>query len=47
MHSPPTAPDITRVLQHNRTQLYRHMATRLASGAGDPTFGGVMIGLGV
>ncbi|MER5943034.1 hypothetical protein ABT121_37740 [Streptomyces sp. NPDC001928] len=33
MHSPPTAPDITRVLQHNRTQLYWHIAVRLALAA--------------
>ncbi|MFF4504204.1 hypothetical protein [Streptomyces sp. NPDC001401] len=30
MDNPPKAPDIAQVLKHNRTLLYRHIATRLA-----------------
>ncbi|MDO0911324.1 hypothetical protein QQM39_10810 [Streptomyces sp. DT2A-34] len=30
MEGPPAAPDVAQVLKHNRTLLYRHIATRLA-----------------
>ena len=30
MDNPPKAPDIAQVLKHNRTLLYRHIATRIA-----------------
>ncbi|MCX5187704.1 hypothetical protein [Streptomyces sp. NBC_00268] len=30
MANPPVAPDVAQVLKHNRTLLYRHIATRLA-----------------
>ncbi|MFF4525594.1 hypothetical protein [Streptomyces bluensis] len=30
MDNPPVVPDVTQVLKHNRTLLYRHIATRLA-----------------
>ncbi|MER6093457.1 hypothetical protein [Streptomyces bluensis] len=30
MDNPPGAPDVAQVLKHNRTLLYRHIATRLA-----------------
>ncbi|MGN9761243.1 hypothetical protein [Streptomyces sp. SD31] len=33
MESPPAAPDVAQVLKHNRTLLYRHIATRLALAA--------------
>ncbi|MFJ1874018.1 hypothetical protein [Streptomyces chartreusis] len=33
MDSPPPAPDVAQVLRHNRTLLYRHLATRTAPAA--------------
>lgn len=34
MDNPPVPPDVTRVLKHNRTLLYRHTAARLALAGG-------------